>query len=122
MARSSSPAEDARPEETDKATKRVVLRRERVFVIPDAATQEQIDAAVKAAKDAKLTLHNRLAWVEVGEFEGKSKTQAIEAHAGKPGTPDAKPGAYKAPGVSAWNGGALYEAPPQPLVQRKPLD
>lgn len=62
------------------------------------------------------------AWTVLGEFEGASKDKAIEAYAGKPGTPDAKPGAYKAPTASAFAGGALYEAPPQPLVTKTALD
>lgn len=109
-------------------TQRVVLKRERVLVIPfDGNDEADIAARVEAAAKALGPRQGPKpidAWVVVGEFEadGLTKDGAIEMHAGKPGTPDAKQGAYKAPTTSAWAGGALYEAPPAPLVQRKALD
>lgn len=111
-----------------RVTRRVVLKRERVLRLPDALTQTQLDAllaavaAVKVAGLPKGISQPSEAWTVIGVFDGASKEKAIEAHAGKPGTPDAKPGVYKAPGVTAWNGGSVYEAPPAPLVERKPLE
>jgi hypothetical protein len=117
--------EEARPD-----TRRVVLKRERVLVLPDGVTLADIDPkdaeairrllGIKGGR-ANVQAHVE-AWVVVGEFAGASKTKAIEAHAGKPGTPDAKPGAYKAPTWSAWSGGELYEKPPEPKVERRSLD
>lgn len=126
----------AQQPEEDKPTKRVVLRRERAILLPETMTEDALarlasgDGAKQLAKLLGLPESSKVptacigveAWTVVGEFEGKSKTQAIEAHAGKPNTPDAKPGAYKAPTSAAFAGGALYEAPPQPLVERKALD
>jgi hypothetical protein len=111
------------------STKRTVLKREQVLVLPAGVDL----AAIASAKDEgalkKLlggadprSVKPEEAWVVVGEFEGSTKDQAIRAHAGEPGTPDARQGAYKAPGARAWAGGLLYEAPPQPLVQTRALD
>lgn len=125
------PTQDGRAD-----TKRVVLKRERVIVLPDTVPENgKIDLAKLAealgmsqaeakrlATTAASGFGSGTAWVVVGEFAGASKNAAIEAHAGKPGTPDAKPGAYKAPSVSAFAGGLLYERPPEPKVERKALD
>lgn len=108
-------------------TKRTVLKRERVLVLPDSLTQEQLDALIGAVAAVKVKglptgiAKPQTAWVVVAAGEG-SKTQAIEQHAGKPGTPDAKQGVYKAPNLSAWRGGEVYGAPPLPLVERRALD
>lgn len=109
-------------------TRRMVLKRERVLMLPDGVRIEEL----VAAKDEKAMMKllgkpvgqdpYAEAWLPVGEFEGASKTTAIAAYAGEPGTPDAKPGVYRAPSVSAWRGGTVYEAPPAPLVERRPLE
>lgn len=126
------PAADAVREDT----KRVVLKRERVIVLPDAVPENgKIDLAKLAealglsqaeakrlVTTAATGFGSGTAWVVIGEFAGASKRAAIEAYAGKPGTPDAKPGAYKAPGVSAMAGGELYEKPAEPEVKRRSLD
>lgn len=106
-------------------TQRAVLKRERVLVLPEgvelnAERQKGIANALGLKPTTKLPECE--AWVEVGEFAGHSKTAAIEAYAGKPGTPDAKQGAYRAPSLSSWQGGLIYDAPPQPLVQRRELE
>lgn len=100
-----------------KPTERVVLRKMRVIIVPDGATDEQIAAAQKALPRNAVCVQ---AWEPVKAATG-SKTQAIESYAGKPGTPDAIPGTYKAPNVSSWAGGEVYDAPPKPLVERTPL-
>lgn len=117
------PAAAAAAAETeDVGTKRVVLKRERVIVLPDAITAEK-QKALAAALGLKVTqVPVAEAWVVCGEFSGNSKDHAIEAHAGKPGTPDAKVGAYRAPTVRAWQGGVVYTAPPKPLVEKAALD
>lgn len=128
MAESTSTGTRSRSRTTTNAaeprdTKRVVLRRERVIVVPDHIDIEQTVQHLKAADSKTWGKGTEAidAWVVVGEFDGVSKTKAIEAYAGKPGTPDAKPGAYKAPTASAFSGGSIYEAPPAPLVQRREL-
>jgi hypothetical protein len=108
------------------ATRRVVLRRERVLVLPAELTDEQLGAVFKAAGDAAKAAKVKVpqlgeAWTVVGEFEG-DKRKAIEAHAGVPNTPDAKPGTYKAPSVSAFAGGRHYERPPAPKVEASDID
>lgn len=110
-------------------TQRIVLKRERVIVIPDGVSEERLAEVLagfdfgpeKGIKKALSTAPGD-AWVVVGEFTGASKTRAIEVHAGKPGTFDAKPGAYKAPTKTAWSGGEEYDKPPKPKVERKPLE
>lgn len=114
-------------DEERKPTRRMVLRRERVLVLPEGVRVEELVGATNERELMKLlglkvgTDPYAEAWIVVGEFEGSGKTQAIEAHAGKAGTPDAKPGVYKAPGVSAWRGGEVYEKPPEPKVERTAL-
>jgi hypothetical protein len=110
-------------------TQRVVLRRERVIVLPDsvdaARLAQLLDAddygQEKAIKRALTSLPVD-AWIVVGEFTGSSKERAIETHAGKAGTFDAIPGAYKAPTKTAWSGGLVYEKPPKPKVERAALE
>lgn len=110
-------AEDRKP------TQRVVLRQERVLVISDEVTDEQIGEAVKAlgGRTGRKAVSVPVAWVECGEFTG-SKKGAIEAYAGKAGTPDAKVGTFKAPTVTAMKGGIKHSAPPLPLVQSEAID
>lgn len=117
-------------------TKRVVLRRERVIVLPDDVTDEALsklasgDGAKQLAKLLGLSGSAKVptasigaeTWAVVGEFEGSSKQNAIEAYAGKPLTPDAKPGTYKAPSASAFAGGRQYDRPPQPKVEAKDIE
>jgi len=108
---------------TERDTKRVVLRRHRVIVAPEALVELTTEnaKAIATALGVKNIPPLEEAWIVVGEFEGASKTKAIEAHAGKPGTPDAKPGVYKAPSVSAFAGGEEYVKPAQPKVERRAL-
>jgi hypothetical protein len=87
------------------ATKRVVLRRSNVLVLPDGVTADDMEKIRAALTGTRLRASKaEAAWIVVGEFEGSSKDAAIKAHAGEPNTPDAKPGAFKAPSVSAWKG------------------
>lgn len=110
-------------------TKRIVLRRERVIVLPEGVAEEviarllgSIDFGPEKRLKAALTKAGPTdGWIVVGEFEGADMTRAIELHAGKPGTPDAIPGVYKAPSVRAWTGGEEYVKPPEPKVERKAL-
>lgn len=107
-------------------TRRVVLKRERVLVLPDTLDGDALDKTLKDVGKAIGLRAGRLqpveAWTVTGEFEGASKLNAIQAHAGDPGTADAKPGTYRAPSVTAWKGTVVYEAPPEPLVTRRVLD
>lgn len=48
--------------------------------------------------------------------EAGSDRKAIVKVAGKPGTPDARPGVYRAVPQRNWRGQANYERPPEPLV------
>lgn len=106
-----------------KPTERVILRSAKVLVIPDGATPEQIQAAASAlypkgrAKPPMVT-----AWTEEARVVAATKTAAIEAHAGKPGTPDAKLGVFRAPTLTAWKDATVYAAPPLPLVERSVIE
>lgn len=114
--RQSKPAE-----EPPAPTKRIVLKRERVLVVPEEASSEQVIAAHKAL-GGDGSPGELAAWREIGEYEGSNKNDAIQAYAGKPNTPDAKVGVFKAPTVSAWAGGKRYRAPDKPLVQAEDID
>lgn len=111
-------------EEERTPTKRTVLKRERVLVFPDTLDEEQVAALLKAVSDTKIVKSPQTtpAWLVVGEFEGESKRKAIEAHAGEPDTPTAKPGVYKAPPSSAFAGGRIYERPPETKVEAADLE
>jgi hypothetical protein len=109
--------------EERKTTMRLVLQRRQVLVLPDGVDAEKIAAAAKAlGVRVNGSGVDTSAWLPVGEFQGVSQTKAIEAYAGKPGSPDAKVGAFKAVPTSSWRGGELYEAPPAPLVERRALE
>lgn len=124
----SKPKNGSKPER--ETTKRVVLKRERVLVLGDGVSLADIAACADEKALRKMLVGQATtpvtyeieAWVPVGTFDGDSKTKAIEAYAGKPGTADAKAGAYRAPTTSAWAGGIVYEQPPVPLFQRRALD
>lgn len=120
-----TPAAGTRAARTDdeKATKRVVLQKQRVLVLPPGLDVQSL-VELKDEKELRKLIGAKLteAWSVVGEFEGASKQAAIEAYAGKPGTPDAKVGTFKAPTASAFAGGRRYEAPPKPLVQAGDID
>jgi hypothetical protein len=113
-------------EEADRTpTRRVILKRERVLVIPDDGNEKaDIDARVEAAAKALGPRQGPKpveAWIVVAETTG-DKRGAIEAYAGEPNTPTAKPGVYKAPSASAMRGGREYEKPPEPKVEAKDID
>jgi hypothetical protein len=110
------------PETEGAKTRRVVLKRERVLVVPEGVTVDPVKlaAALGIPKTPKLVASD--AWVVVGEFEGATMESAIEKHAGKAGTPDAKLGTFKAPTARSFKGGVVYKAPPKPLVERTALE
>jgi hypothetical protein len=125
----------AEKDETKKPTQRVVLRRERVIVLPDTVDEDTLGklssgdgakalAALLGLGSAKVptVCIGAEAWTVVGEFVGSTKDKAIEAYAGKAGTPDAKVGDFKAPGSAAWAGGLRYSAPPKPLVEKESIE
>jgi hypothetical protein len=105
-------------------TKRMILKRERVIVLPeeiDAAHAEPLLKVVKETVGKSSAARISEAWIVVDEAEGTVRS-AIEAHAGEPGTPDARPGDYKAPPARGWMGGERYVRPPKPKVERLPLE
>lgn len=128
MAEGQTRGRAADTDEERKPTRRVVLRQERALVLPEGVRVEELVAASNERELMKLlglkvgTDPYSVAWIVVGEFEGQTKDKAIEAYAGKPGTPDAKVGTFKAPGAAAWAGGARYKAPPKPLVEKETID
>lgn len=107
-------------------TERVVLRQVRAIEIPPGTDPERVAAAVEAlhpkAKRAERDGSVIDAWQEVARVEGATKTAAVESYAGKPGTPDAKVGTFRAPGLTAWKGAMVYDAPPLPLVERRVIE
>jgi hypothetical protein len=126
MAQTQQSKPAAKPQEPSEPTRRMVLRQEAVLVVPPGVSREK---AVEAAKVLGIKSGAtsgegplKMAWLTVGAFDGKTKEEAIEAHAGKPGTPDAKEGAYKAPPLRGWAGGMRLKAPPKPLVEKEAID
>lgn len=126
---------DAAAEEPRKPTKRVVLRQERVIVLPDDVADDTLAKLSKGEgakaladllglKSAKVPTADigREMWLVVGEFEGQDKDDAIRAHAGEPGSPDAIPGTYKAPPINGWKGGKRYTRPDRPKVEAENID
>jgi hypothetical protein len=107
-------------------TLRVVLRRELAIVLTDLTDEQRAEvlkavAAVKVRGIPKDVAAPRETWAVMAQVNGASKLNAIEAYAGKAGTPDAKPGAYRAPTAKAWAGGEEYVKPPEPKVERRSL-
>jgi hypothetical protein len=112
------------------AGKRVILRGYDVLTLPTTGTEtdvEAIDAVLKAARTGKTVdaavlkralagAHHTLAWKEVETVEVADERRSVEAVAGKPNTPDAKPGRWKSVPLTNWKGEATYERPPEPLV------
>lgn len=126
MAETAQNRSAAAEEAERKPTERVILQRTLALVVPEKATDEQVRAAVEALGGRPRPRSGVSgvveAWVEVSRVTAVSKTAAIEAHAGKPGTPDAKLGVFRAPSVTSWKGAVAHEAPPAPLVQRTLID
>lgn len=118
--------ENGSKSEERKPTERIVLRRVVALSIPDGATEEQVQAAVAAlypkARKAEVAGAVGEAWQEVARHTASTKIAAIEAYAGKPGTPDAKVGVFRAPTVTSWKDAAVYDAPPLPLVERSVIE
>lgn len=109
------PADDERA-----PTRRVILKREQVIVLPEGIDPAKVAEAGKALGIKQGATVD--AWLVVAEKEGASKREAIEAHAGKAGTPDAIPGDYKAPPLSGFSGGERYVRPDKPKVERQALE
>lgn len=107
------------PDEERVPTRRTILKRERAIVLPDTLTEEQVATVRKAVSDTKYVKSPQTAavWMVMGEREGSSKREAIEAFAGKAGTPEALPGDWKAPPASGFSGGRRYEKPSQPKIE-----
>ena len=118
MARNATPE----PEVEREATPRVVFRREQVVVIPEGVTFEDL-AKAQDEKALKKLVGAQLveAWVEVDRKVG-SQQQAIEAHAGKPMTPEAKPGVYRTTPARSWKGGKRYTKPPEAKVEAEDIE
>jgi hypothetical protein len=107
-------------------TERVVLKQERVIVLPFDVAPEQLAAAVEAAypKASRAVREAAVAdgWLEVSRQTAASKVAAIEAYAGKPGTADAKLGIFRAPTVTSWKDAVVHSAPPLPLIERQVIE
>jgi hypothetical protein len=75
-------------EESTKVTDRVVLEREVVLILPagGGTPPDKLLAAWKALGE-KGVPQEAEAWVVVGEHAGATKSKAIRAHTGEPGTP-----------------------------------
>ena len=111
----------ARPEPATE-TERVILKLEDVLVLPEGTTVDDLVHADKATL-AGLLEGGALtrAWREVGSRAG-TKEGSIEAYAGKPGTPEARPGVFKSVPSKSWSGGLIYERPPETKVERRRLE
>lgn len=119
-------SEERKVEEERKAervpTERVVLRHVEVLLLEDVSegARASIEELIKADRKSKHAVTG--AWLEVSRRTAPTKLAAIEAHAGKAGTPDALVGTFRAPTVTAWKDAEVYAAPPAPLVERTTVD
>lgn len=120
-------SEEQKVEEERKAervpTERIVLRSVAAIEVPADVTGDQLEqvaAIFKRKGRAKGSVVG--AWLEVARVTAPTKLAAIEAHAGKAGTPDALVGTFRAPTVTAWKDAEVYAAPPAPLVERTTVD
>jgi hypothetical protein len=117
---------EAKTDDERVPTPRVVLKRERVLVLPDALTGEAFEKTkadiAKAVGVRAGALNPVEAWVVVAEVEAATKREAIEAHAGKPGTSTAKAGSFRAPSLRAWKDGITYRRPPEPLIEMEAME
>lgn len=101
-------------------TPRVILKRERVLVLPEDVSS--VDSkAIREALGTKGTVSEAEAWVVVDEQTG-TQAAAIEAYTGPAGDPETKPGEFKAPPLRGWKGGLRMVRPPKPKVERQVLD
>lgn len=117
--RRSAPAE----EETSAPTKRVILKQERVLILPATLTEEQSKALGAAMKEAKIPAGNvGEAWMVVSEQEGSNMDVAITAYTGPAGEPDTKVGTFKAPPARSWAGGLRMKAPAKPKVEKERIE
>jgi hypothetical protein len=114
----------APPVEEPKPTKRMVLQRAKVVVIDGDVPDDVLKQAVEALRRVATKTHALVkeAWLECGVHEGRSKNDSIEAYTGKAGTPDAKPGAYKAVPAASFAGGLLLKVPEKPLVESEAIE
>lgn len=118
-------------------TQRMVLRGLPAILVPHGVSNDVLkkvqgllrDPAVLAAVVEQgegnaddVGLFVPLAFTVEGEPQTGSKDRCIEAVAGKAGTPDARPGTYRAPSMSAMRGGKRYTRPPRPKVEAETLD
>lgn len=93
--------------------KRVVIREAQAIVLPEGFDADTLKGeAEKALKGLIGKASIRTVWEELGVAEG-DKDVAIAAFAGEKGTPDAKPGLYRAPTLSSWKDGQRYKPPVQ---------
>lgn len=107
-------------------TRRLVMKRERVIVIPPGVELTAIDS-VKLAESmglpkSKQSLVREDAWLPVAEFDGATMDAAIVQHTGPAGQPDTKAGVFKAPSLRSWAGGVEMVAPPKPLFEKRRID
>lgn len=101
-------------------TRRVILKRETAIVLPEGTTVAGLKELDEPALRKLLSGALKEAWVVVAVKEGNQRA-AIEAHAGKSGTPDALPGDYKAPPLRGFLGGEKLVRPDKPKIERETL-
>lgn len=116
--------EEEKVEKVRAPTERVVLRQVDVLLLEDVSdgARASIEELIKADRKSKHAV--AVAWLEVSRRSGMALTKlaAIEAHAGKAGTPDALVGTFRAPSLTSWKDAEVYSAPPAPLVERTTVD
>lgn len=117
----------AEPNGNGKVTERVILEQRRVIVLPADVGSETVQGALNVINDSlKGKTREKAvpaeAWTVCDQRAAVSKRASIVAHTGEPGTPDARPGTFKAVPVGNWKGGLVLKAPPRPLVMATELE
>lgn len=117
MATGNGATPEQQEEQDRRPTERVILQRVQALPIPEGVTAEAVTEAAKLLKVRGRVPLPLVVWTEVDRKTAATKKAAIEAYAGKAGTPDAKAGEYRAPSLTAWKGGLRLVAPPKPLIE-----
>lgn len=100
----------------------LILKAEQVIVLPegtDSVDEKKLREALGISKGVPVVTGE--AWMIHSEQTAENKKKAIEAYAGLPDDPDAKPGRWKAIPLTNWRGGVVYVLPEKPKVEASKL-
>lgn len=91
---------------------RVVLRCQGAVLLDNMTTEQRVKLGEVLGEEV-LASYTEAAWTAVAIREGTVET-SVKSYAGQSGTPDAKPGTYKALPMASWQRPAMVIEPPLP--------